>query len=195
MNSSKNCFARRTFLFLGMKAAAVAALAISVPARVWARFIEQFPVRTVEEKTFSFDPQNGNVIWSGSRKEPFRLTVDGLVEQKAVFDYADLRSWDRTEQVSDFHCVEGWSVADLTWGRLPVLRSLEAGQAQTRSALRGLSFPGNDPLPALRAKPLSGIVSAGGTARPGKAVPAGDGSERGAAAGRAWRAAPGYRAL
>ena len=116
MNSSKNGFARRTFLFLGMKAVAVAALVGSVPARVWARFIEQFPVRTVEEKTFSFDPASGNLTWNGSRKEPFRLTVDGLVEQKAVFGYSDLRSWDRTEQVSDFHCVEGWSVGDLTWG-------------------------------------------------------------------------------
>ena len=46
------------------------------------------------------------------------LTVDGLVERPAELDYAALRALPLDEQVSDFHCVEGWSVGDLAWGGL-----------------------------------------------------------------------------
>jgi len=116
MAGSGDGFARRTFLLLSLKAAAMAALIGAFSGRAWARFIEGFPVRTVEENTFDFKPEKGTLLWGGSRTEPFALTVDGLVDRKAVFSYADLRSFEQTKQVSDFHCVEGWSVAGLTWG-------------------------------------------------------------------------------
>jgi DMSO/TMAO reductase YedYZ molybdopterin-dependent catalytic subunit len=71
--------------------------------------------RTVEKKTFQFDPFTGILLWADGRKEPYALTVDGLVERPAQFTYGELLGFFQTEQVSDFHCVEGWSVLDQRW--------------------------------------------------------------------------------
>ena len=48
--------------------------------------------------------------------EAYRLTIDGAVERPVTYRLADLRSLPRAEQVSDFHCVTGWSVEDVRWG-------------------------------------------------------------------------------
>jgi len=57
------------------------------------------------------------VFWKDRKiHEPYYLTVDGLVEKPLRFSYGELLSLPRTKQVSDFHCVEGWSVADVPWG-------------------------------------------------------------------------------
>ena len=48
--------------------------------------------------------------------DTWRLTVGGLVEQQMSIDYHQLRSLPRVEQVSDFHCVTGWSVDKVHWG-------------------------------------------------------------------------------
>jgi DMSO/TMAO reductase YedYZ molybdopterin-dependent catalytic subunit len=45
----------------------------------------------------------------------WKLTIDGLVEQPVELGYADLQSLPRVEQVSDFHCVTGWSVSNVRW--------------------------------------------------------------------------------
>ena len=45
----------------------------------------------------------------------WRLTIEGLVEQPMEFTYADLLAMPSAEQVSDFHCVTGWSVDDVQW--------------------------------------------------------------------------------
>ncbi|MFH1434084.1 MAG: molybdopterin-dependent oxidoreductase [Pseudomonadota bacterium] len=71
--------------------------------------------RTVEHKNFEFDPQTGNVRWLDGGETPYRLVVDGLVDKGAAFSYEDLKKFEQTRQVSDFHCVEGWSVLDLEW--------------------------------------------------------------------------------
>lgn len=58
----------------------------------------------------------------------YRLRVRGLVRRPLSLSLADLKSLPRAEQVSDFHCVTGWSVENVRWAgvRLPdVLR--EAG--------------------------------------------------------------------
>ena len=60
-------------------------------------------IYTVAATMPRFDP----VTW--------RLTIDGLVEQPLKLDYAQLRSLPRAEQVSDFHCVTGWSVKHVRW--------------------------------------------------------------------------------
>jgi len=73
------------------------------------------PVRTVERNNFKFDPDNGNIEWE-NKKEQYRLVVDGLVKEPRSFTYSDIKSFPQVEQVSDFHCVEGWSVKDLKWG-------------------------------------------------------------------------------
>ena len=102
---------------LFFKATACFAFLAAIPAWVWAFFVEELQVRTVEKETFRFDPATGQVEWKDKKaKEPYRLVVDGLVERGAAFSYNDLKSFPHVTQVSDFHCVEGWSVKDIRWG-------------------------------------------------------------------------------
>ena len=103
---------RRLFL----KLIGAAGFLLAVPSLVWGFFVKHFPIRTVEEKNFSFNPDTGMLIWDQTRKEPYSLTVEGLVDAPARFSYADLRAFNLVNQVSDFHCVEGWSVNDVRWG-------------------------------------------------------------------------------
>ena len=70
----------------------------------------------------------------------YRLRVDGLVATPASFSLADLKAMPRAEQVSDFHCVTGWSVSDVRWAgvRLPDLLA-SVGAKSHASALRFVS--------------------------------------------------------
>ena len=43
------------------------------------------------------------------------LTIDGEVKKPLRLSWDDLRGLPAVESVSDFHCVEGWSVLDLRW--------------------------------------------------------------------------------
>lgn len=45
----------------------------------------------------------------------WRLSIDGLVEQPMQLTHDELVALPRAEQVSDFHCVTGWSVNDVRW--------------------------------------------------------------------------------
>lgn len=76
---------------------------------------EKLQTRTVERKTFRFDPESGDVVYEDGRREPYSLVVDGLVSQAACFSYRQLLELPQTTQVTDFHCVEGWSVLDVGW--------------------------------------------------------------------------------
>lgn len=87
----------------------------TIPSAAYCFFIKALPLRTVEKNKFRFDPVNGLIEWE-KKKEPYSLMVDGLVKQPRSFSYADIKSFTQVEQVSDFHCVEGWSVKDLKWG-------------------------------------------------------------------------------
>ena len=49
-------------------------------------------------------------------KEKWSLTVNGEVETPATLSWADLLTLPHVESVSDFHCVEGWSVLKQRWG-------------------------------------------------------------------------------
>lgn len=64
--------------------------------------INRFRIRSIEE-TPVFD------------RDTWELTVDGLVENPLVISYEKLLELESEEQVSDFHCVEGWSVDDVRW--------------------------------------------------------------------------------
>jgi DMSO/TMAO reductase YedYZ molybdopterin-dependent catalytic subunit len=103
---------RRLFL----KMAGAVALCAGFPATVWAFFIKKFPVRSVERNDWVFEPASGQINFPGGSPEPYMLTVDGLVENPFKMTYQELQNIQQVEQVSDFHCVEGWSVADLKWG-------------------------------------------------------------------------------
>jgi DMSO/TMAO reductase YedYZ molybdopterin-dependent catalytic subunit len=71
--------------------------------------------RTVEKRTFRFDPAAGEVVYDDGRREPYVLVVDGLVKEPAQFSYRRLLELPQTTQVTDLHCVEGWSVLDIGW--------------------------------------------------------------------------------
>ncbi|GIU94146.1 MAG: hypothetical protein KatS3mg012_0603 [Gaiellaceae bacterium] len=45
----------------------------------------------------------------------WRLRIEGLVERPLELTYNELLALPRAEQVSDFHCVTGWSVEDVRW--------------------------------------------------------------------------------
>ncbi len=45
----------------------------------------------------------------------WRLKVDGLAEGTADLGFAEVLELERQDQVTDFHCVEGWSVHDVPW--------------------------------------------------------------------------------
>ncbi|ADK86325.1 oxidoreductase molybdopterin binding protein [Desulfarculus baarsii DSM 2075] len=93
-------------------------LALAAPKAAWAFFVRGFPVRTVEDERFDFDPASGLLTWPDGRRETYRLRIDGLVQQPLNLTHAQLTAMEQTSQISDFHCVEGWSVADLRWGGL-----------------------------------------------------------------------------
>jgi DMSO/TMAO reductase YedYZ molybdopterin-dependent catalytic subunit len=86
-------------------------------------------IYTVADHMPTFDP------------ETWRLRVSGLVEQPVELDYEQLRALPRTKQVRTFHCVTGWTVANVHWGGVR-LRDLfdrvkplpEAGAVQLVSA-------------------------------------------------------------
>ena len=47
--------------------------------------------------------------------QDWKLTVDGLVTTKAAFTFHELLALPQSEDVSDIHCVTGWSVYDNLW--------------------------------------------------------------------------------
>jgi DMSO/TMAO reductase YedYZ molybdopterin-dependent catalytic subunit len=64
---------------------------------------DRWPVRTVDAQQLT------EIL------EQWRLIVDGLVEEPLTFSFSDLLELTASEQVTDFHCVEGWSVYDVPW--------------------------------------------------------------------------------
>ena len=88
----------------------------SIPSSILGFFSKVLPVRTVEKERFKFNKGKGQIEWESGAKTEYRLIVDGMVENSICLSYEDLCSLPRVEQISDFHCVEGWSVSDLKWG-------------------------------------------------------------------------------
>jgi DMSO/TMAO reductase YedYZ molybdopterin-dependent catalytic subunit len=77
----------------------------------------RFPTRTVEEDTFKFDPDSGEILRTKEKtSEPYELVVDGLVERPVKLTYKELRALPSVTRTLDFHCVEGWSVPEVKWG-------------------------------------------------------------------------------
>jgi DMSO/TMAO reductase YedYZ molybdopterin-dependent catalytic subunit len=68
----------------------------------------------------------------------WKLEVDGLVEEPRSFTYAQLRSLPRSEQVSTFHCVTGWSVEDVRWAGVRLSDLLD--DVRPRDTARAVRF-------------------------------------------------------
>jgi DMSO/TMAO reductase YedYZ molybdopterin-dependent catalytic subunit len=47
--------------------------------------------------------------------ETYTLTIEGEVEKPITLSWSDFLKLPQTISVSDFHCVEGWSVLDCKW--------------------------------------------------------------------------------
>jgi len=54
------------------------------------------------------------------------FTVDGLVEHPLRYDWEDVVKLPRKVQVSDFYCVEGWSVKQVTYEGIPISQLLSS---------------------------------------------------------------------
>jgi DMSO/TMAO reductase YedYZ molybdopterin-dependent catalytic subunit len=75
-----------------------------------------FPTRTIEIEDFTFDPATGKIrLKKTGQEEGYRLVIDGLTETPVELSYAALKALPSTAQVSDFHCVEGWTVPQVSW--------------------------------------------------------------------------------
>ena len=101
--------------FLGIVGAGVAGL-------FFARDTVGLVGKAVPNGVSSLVPSSGWRIYTIGSSMPriapaaYRLRIEGHVEQPVTLTLADLRKLPRAEQVSDFHCVTGWSVMDVHWG-------------------------------------------------------------------------------
>ncbi|HEX4525719.1 MAG TPA: molybdopterin-dependent oxidoreductase [Gaiellaceae bacterium] len=104
--------------FLGLMAGGLTSLLWAGPAG-----------RALAPVTSGFSQLLGNLLpvggWriytiSGSMpifdERSWRLEINGLVRKPVQLTYAQLLALPRADQVSDFHCVTGWSVDNVRWG-------------------------------------------------------------------------------
>ena len=104
--------------FLGLLAGGVSSLFWAGPA-----------ARALAPVTSGFSQALGNLLpvggWriytiSGSMpifdEHSYRLEISGLVRNPVQLTYAQLRALPQAHQVSNFHCVTGWSVDNVRWG-------------------------------------------------------------------------------
>jgi DMSO/TMAO reductase YedYZ molybdopterin-dependent catalytic subunit len=110
------------------------------------------------------DPQDPRSIL-----DAWRLTVDGLVENPMTFTFEELIALARQDQVTDFHCVEGWSVYDVPWNgvHLSTIFGLVRPQAAaTHVAFHTIDERYNESLPldvALEPRTMMGYGVGGST--------------------------------
>ncbi len=107
---SNSVISRRGFLILlGILFGTIIA-GLSYLKQIGIKTINKFRIRSIEP-TPVFDPG----AW--------KLTIGGLVNKPIDISYDELLRLESEEQVSDFHCVEGWSVERVKWKgvRLKVL--------------------------------------------------------------------------
>jgi DMSO/TMAO reductase YedYZ molybdopterin-dependent catalytic subunit len=103
-------------LFLATVAGGLTSLAWGKP--VWSRVSAAL---SPAEGLIPFVPTSGWRIYTVSGSMPsfdpatWRLNVGGLVEQELSLSHSELLALPRVTQVSDFHCVTGWTVKNVHW--------------------------------------------------------------------------------
>lgn len=96
------------------------------PGTVDGRLDSEWPVRSF------VTPELDSVL------AEWRLTVDGLVEAPQVFSFTDLVCLERQDQLTDLHCVEGWSVEDIPWNGLHLSQLFE--RCRPKASARYVTF-------------------------------------------------------
>jgi DMSO/TMAO reductase YedYZ molybdopterin-dependent catalytic subunit len=125
-------------LFLATVAGGLSSLAWAKP--VWTKVSAALaPV----ESLIPLVPQGWRIYTvSGSMpkfdRATWRLEVGGLVDHKVSLSYDELRALPRAHQVSDFHCVTGWTVKNLHWAGVR-LHDIFA-EAKPQFGAHGLQF-------------------------------------------------------
>lgn len=74
--------------------------------------------------------------------DTWQFAVSGLVERPAVWNWEQFLKLARTVQVSNFHCVTGWSVYNCTWEGIPLKQLLAA--AGVKPAAKFVKFYSGD---------------------------------------------------
>ena len=125
--------------FLGIVGAGVAGL-------FYGRDVQGFLGRVLPNGVDALVPSGGWRIYTIGDHIPnllpaaYRLQVDGLVQRPQTFTLTDLRSLPKAKQVSDFHCVTGWSVSNVHWAGFRVKDLLDRVQPHTSAtAIRFVS--------------------------------------------------------
>lgn len=70
-------------------------------------------------------PTFNNANWS--------FTIDGLVDKPQKWNWEQFIALKRQVQVSDFHCVTGWSVYGNTWEGIPLKQFLQEAGVQSKA--------------------------------------------------------------
>lgn len=100
--------------FLGLLGAGAAGL-------FFARDVTGFVGRLLPDSVNSIVPSSGWRIYTIGDSIPkidpvaYQLRITGHVEKPVTYSLADLRAMPAADQVSDFHCVTGWSVENVHW--------------------------------------------------------------------------------
>jgi len=125
--------------FLGLLGAGVAGL-------FFAKDFTGAVGRIVPKSVSSVVPTSGWRIYTVADRMPvvdpvgYRLTVGGLAGKPATFTLDDLKAMPRAEQVSDFHCVTGWSVNGVRWAGVRIQDVLDGvDPAKSVTSLRFVS--------------------------------------------------------
>ncbi len=115
MSEDVRPYGRRAFL--GLLAGGVSSYWWAQPAsRIFAPLTSQF-----SQLAGDLFPVGGWRIYTISGSMPlfdprsYRLSIGGLVRKPASLTYAQLRALPRAHQVTDFHCVTGWTVHGVRW--------------------------------------------------------------------------------
>lgn len=98
------------------------------------------PDQTVTDHILSWGYEHPGITSINPRLplDTYTLTVEGEVENPVKLPWNDLLKLPQTVSVSDFHCVEGWSVLDCRWEGVRI-RDLEA-LVKPRLVARAVTF-------------------------------------------------------
>ncbi len=105
------------------------------------------------------DPQDLKKILAS-----WKLRVDGMVDKPRTFTFAELVGLERFNMVTDFHCVEGWSIYDVPWDGVRFSTLLNAVKPQAKAthvAIHTVGSKYNDSVPISVAREARSVLGYG----------------------------------